>query len=260
MGPPAEAAHPAPPRATATPHAPKSTGGLSANISTPWMSKPTTHATTSLHFTRNTSRHARSMRGETDWLAGPRGYAATPRGLAVAQPTTTSRHPPDQGAPDHCGHHDMGGDTSHTATPKPTHRNPNEGSGKPPTASGPQAMAQMAHRKRLLLAHTERLTNPTARQYLLNLIHSNAVHDQDVLRPTLQPTQPPNSTHRHPRHHHHAAEEQSPQDPCTTGSRDTPQPPASRPGDHPAQPKPAPTTVQHGHIDVDAPDLESPPR
>ena len=43
-----------------------------------------------------------------------------------------------------------------------------------------RAAAQMAHRKRLLLAYTEQLTNPTAREHMMRLIHYHAVHDSDV--------------------------------------------------------------------------------
>ena len=43
-----------------------------------------------------------------------------------------------------------------------------------------RAAAQMAHRKRLMLANTERLADPTAREHMLCLIHYHAVHDPEV--------------------------------------------------------------------------------
>ena len=43
-----------------------------------------------------------------------------------------------------------------------------------------RAAAQMVHRKLLLLTHTEQLTNPTAREHMLRLIHYHAVHDTEV--------------------------------------------------------------------------------
>ena len=42
------------------------------------------------------------------------------------------------------------------------------------------AAAQMVHRKHLLLTHTEQLTDPTAREHMLRLIHYYAVHDPEV--------------------------------------------------------------------------------
>ena len=39
---------------------------------------------------------------------------------------------------------------------------------------------QMVHRKRLLLTHTEQVTDFTARQHMLCLIHYHAVHDPGV--------------------------------------------------------------------------------
>ena len=43
-----------------------------------------------------------------------------------------------------------------------------------------RAAAQLVHRKRLLLTHTEQLTDPTAREHMLRLIHYHAVHDPEV--------------------------------------------------------------------------------
>ena len=43
-----------------------------------------------------------------------------------------------------------------------------------------RAAAQMVHRKRLLLTHTEQLTDPTSREHMLRLIHDHAVHDPEV--------------------------------------------------------------------------------
>ena len=43
-----------------------------------------------------------------------------------------------------------------------------------------RAAAQMVHRKRLLLTHTEQLTDPTAREHMRRLIHYHAVHDPEV--------------------------------------------------------------------------------
>ena len=42
------------------------------------------------------------------------------------------------------------------------------------------AAAQLPHRKRLLLAHTEQLTDPSATEHMLGLIQYHAVHDPDV--------------------------------------------------------------------------------
>ena len=38
----------------------------------------------------------------------------------------------------------------------------------------------MVHCKRLLLTHTEQLTDPAARNHMLCLIHYHAVHDPEV--------------------------------------------------------------------------------
>ena len=43
-----------------------------------------------------------------------------------------------------------------------------------------RAAAQMVHRKHLPLTHTEQLTDPTAREHMLCLIHYHAVHDPEV--------------------------------------------------------------------------------
>ena len=43
-----------------------------------------------------------------------------------------------------------------------------------------RAAAQMVHRRRLLLTHTEQLADPTAREHMLRLIHYRAVHDPEV--------------------------------------------------------------------------------
>ena len=43
-----------------------------------------------------------------------------------------------------------------------------------------RAAAQMVRDKRLLLTHTEQLTDPTAREHMLRLIHYHAVHDLEV--------------------------------------------------------------------------------
>ena len=40
--------------------------------------------------------------------------------------------------------------------------------------------AQMAHRKHLLLTHTEQPTDPTAREHMQRPIHYHAVHDPEV--------------------------------------------------------------------------------
>ena len=42
-----------------------------------------------------------------------------------------------------------------------------------------RAAAHVVHRKRLLLTHTEQLTDPTAREYMQRLIHYHAVHDPE---------------------------------------------------------------------------------
>ena len=43
-----------------------------------------------------------------------------------------------------------------------------------------RAAAQMVHRKHLRLTHTEKLTDPTAREHMRCLIHYHAVHDPEV--------------------------------------------------------------------------------
>ena len=43
-----------------------------------------------------------------------------------------------------------------------------------------RAAAQMVHRKHLLLTHTQQLTDPTAIEHMLCLIHDHAVHDPEV--------------------------------------------------------------------------------
>ena len=43
-----------------------------------------------------------------------------------------------------------------------------------------RAAAEMVHRKHLLLTHTDQLTDPTAREHMLRLIHYHAVHDREV--------------------------------------------------------------------------------
>ena len=44
-----------------------------------------------------------------------------------------------------------------------------------------RAAAEMPHRKHLLLTQTEQLTNLTAREHMLRIIHYQAVHDPEVL-------------------------------------------------------------------------------
>ena len=43
-----------------------------------------------------------------------------------------------------------------------------------------RAAAQMVHRKHLLSAHAEQLTDPTAREHMQRLIHYHALHAPDV--------------------------------------------------------------------------------
>ena len=43
-----------------------------------------------------------------------------------------------------------------------------------------RAVAQMVHRKHLLVTHTEQFTNSTTREHMQRLIHYHAVHDPDV--------------------------------------------------------------------------------
>ena len=43
-----------------------------------------------------------------------------------------------------------------------------------------RAEAQMVHRKRLLLTHTEQLTDSIDREHMRRLIHYHAVHDLEV--------------------------------------------------------------------------------
>ena len=43
-----------------------------------------------------------------------------------------------------------------------------------------RAAGHMTHRRRLMLAHRERLTDPNTRKHMLLLIHYHAVHDPDV--------------------------------------------------------------------------------
>ena len=51
-----------------------------------------------------------------------------------------------------------------------------------------RAAAKMAHRKRILLAHTEQVTDPTSRGHMMRLIYYQAVHDPAVHQPTQQLT------------------------------------------------------------------------
>ena len=70
-----------------------------------------------------------------------------------------------------------------------------------------------------------------------------------------------NSPHTHPISiHTPPRQEERSRGPRTTSTRDTPEPPASRPRDHPAPPRPATPTQERTHIHVDAPDLGNPPR
>ena len=73
------------------------------------------------------------------------------------------------------------------------------------------------------------------------------------------PHMPPISVHGPPGHHQHASEELPTQGPCTTGSGATLQPPASRPQDPPAPPRPATPTVEPIDMDADTPWLRAPP-
>ena len=43
-----------------------------------------------------------------------------------------------------------------------------------------RAAAKMVHRKHHLLTRTEQLTDPTAREHMLRLIHYHAVRDPEV--------------------------------------------------------------------------------
>ena len=43
-----------------------------------------------------------------------------------------------------------------------------------------RAAVQMVHRKHLLLTQTEQLTDPTASEHMLRLLHYDAVHDPEV--------------------------------------------------------------------------------
>ena len=74
------------------------------------------------------------------------------------------------------------------------------------------------------------------------------------------PHTPPISVHRPPRHHQRAPKERPPQDPRNTDISDTKGLPASHPGHHPTLPRAAKLAEDNAYIDVDAPDLDSPPR
>ena len=54
----------------------------------------------------------------------------------------------------------------------------------------------MVHRKRLLLTNTEQLTDPTAREHMLRLIHYHAVHDPRSTDLLHTPHTPLISVHR----------------------------------------------------------------
>ena len=101
-----------------------------------------------------------------------------------------------------------------------------------------RAEAQMAHRERLMLTHTERLTDSTARERMLRLIHYHAVTKRFTNLLNALHTAP-TSVHRPPRHHRCAPEERQPQHPSARGTCDTPAPPASHRRDNPAPPSPA---------------------
>ena len=74
------------------------------------------------------------------------------------------------------------------------------------------------------------------------------------------PHTPPIPGHRPPRHHQSTPEEHPPQDPPATTTRDTPGPATSHLREHQAPPSPAKPAQNHQHIDMDALDLDSPPR
>ena len=74
------------------------------------------------------------------------------------------------------------------------------------------------------------------------------------------PHTPPIYIHRPPRHHQSTWEEHPPQDPPTATTGDTQGPAIPHPQDHPAPPRPAKLAQKHPHMDVDALDLNSPPR
>ena len=77
--------------------------------------------------------------------------------------------------------------TMRGAVTQALHRHPTKHTGNLMDAASPlqleevrRAAAKMAHRKHLLLTHTEQLTNPTARENMLRLIHYHAMHDPEV--------------------------------------------------------------------------------
>ena len=74
------------------------------------------------------------------------------------------------------------------------------------------------------------------------------------------PQTPLNFVHRPARYQRSTPEEHPPEDPPATSTRDTPGPRASHPQDQPTPPSPAKPAQDHTQIDVDAPDLDSPPR
>ena len=67
------------------------------------------------------------------------------------------------------------------------------------------------------------------------------------------------SVRRPPRHHQSTPEDHPPQNPPATSTHDTPRP-TSHLRDHPATPSPTRPAQDHPHINVDAPDLDSPGR
>ena len=148
----------------------------------------------------------------------PSGYPTTRRGGAVTQPRTLGNQPHVQGSPDH--------ERSPAPTPSPARRKPDVGSSPPPNGTGPQGSGPNCTLQ--IPPVGMQLTNPTAMESMLRLIHSHAVHAPDVHQLTVQPT----DAHLHPQASmilQQPPEEQPPQGTRTTSSLYTPErPPHTR--------------------------------
>ena len=105
-----------------------------------------------------------------------------------------------------------------------------------------RAAAQMAHRKRLMLTHPERLTDPTAREHILRLNITMPYMTQRSTNLLNSPHTPPISVHATsaPRKNAHH-QTPPPQPPVTPGDH----PPLSEETTRHCPPKPSPPRTMH---------------
>ena len=136
--PPPETTHPAPQGATTTPHQGRP------------MARPQAHPCPGRTYPLPVRPHhlgglgtLQDMpppygQGHTSGLVPGRNPTATPR-LANPQPRTPGHRTPLQGSPGQGSHHERGGDTGPTPTPRQTHGGTDGGSSAPPARSSPQS-------------------------------------------------------------------------------------------------------------------------